>query len=170
MQVLYTLLSSSPTLPNREKVIAMQEELFHMIQTIESYNPFDDISIETFYSSLSRSVTGTVKYKQIDTKVSTRMVKTMFPSYIECHRVIGYSVTKCSNPVIASLLYPCWLAPHHRWPQKDEFPLYFYKQLFVEFHLHYDVDYTDYPGHVGQGRGRLSKRFRPADTPAPINK
>jgi hypothetical protein len=42
--------------------------------------------------------------------------------------------------------------------------------LYAEFYLHYDVDYTDFPGHVGQGQGRLSERFRPADTPAPVNK
>ena len=170
MHILDTSLSSSPTLPNREKVIEMRHELFRMIQIVESYNPFDDMSIETFYSSLSRSVTGTVKYRQIDTEVSTRMVKTMFPSYIECRRVRGYSATKCTDPVVAPLMYPRWLATHHRWPQKDEFPLYFCKQLYAEFYLHYDVDYTDFPGHVGQGQGRLSERFRPADTPAPVNK
>ena len=141
-----------------------------MIQTIESYNPFDDMSIETFSSSLSRSVTGTVKYRQIDTEVSTPMVKTMFPSYRQCHRVRGYSVTKCTDPIVAPLMYPRWLTTHHRWPHKDEFPLYFRKQLYAKFYLHYDVDYTDFLGHVGQGQGRLSKRFRPADTPGPVNK
>ena len=98
------------------------------------------------------------------------MVKAMFPSYIQCRRVRGYSTTKCTDPVVAPLMYPRWLATHHRWPQKDEFPLYFCKQLFAKFHLHYDVDYIDYPGHVGQGRGRLFERFRPPDTPAPVNK
>ena len=87
-----------------------------MIQTIESYNPFDDMSIETFYSSLFHSVTGTMKYRQIDTEVSTKMVKTMFPSYTNCRRVRGYSATKCTNPVIAPLMYTRWLATHHRWP------------------------------------------------------
>ena len=49
----------------------MRDELCHMIQMIESYNPYDYISIETFYSSLSCSVTGTVKYRQVDVDVST---------------------------------------------------------------------------------------------------
>ena len=109
----------------------MGEDLFCIIHTIESCNPFDYISIETFYSSLSRSVIGTVKYRQIDTEVSTRMVKTMFPSYIQCRRVRGYSMTKCTDPIVTPLMYPHWLATHHRWPQKDEFPLYFCKQLYA---------------------------------------
>ena len=170
MQVLDTSLSSSPTLPNREKVIEMRQELFRMTQTIESYNPFDDMSIETFYSSLSHSVTGIVKYRQIDTKVSTTMVKTMFLSYRDCHRVRGYSAMKCTDQLITPFMYPCWLATHHRWPQKDEFPLYFCKQLFAKFNLHHDVDYIDYLGHVGQGLGRLLDRFRLTKNPVPINK
>lgn len=169
-KVLNTSLSSSTALPNREKITSMREELYRMIHTIELYNPFDEMSIEIFYSSLSHSVTGIVKYTQIDTEVSTTMVKTMFPFYRGHRRVRGYSTTKCIDQLVAPFMYPHRLATHHRWPQKDEFPLYFYKQLFAEFHLHYDVDYIDYPGHVGQGLGRLSDRFRPADTPMPINK
>ena len=98
-----------------------------MIQTVKSYNPFDDMSIKTFYSSLSHSVTSTMKYTQIDIEVSTGMVKTMFPSYVDRCRVRGYSTTKCTDPLLTPLMYPCWLATHHRWPQKDEFPLYFCK-------------------------------------------
>ena len=78
-----------------------------MIQTIESYNPFDDISIEIFYSSLSHSVTSTVKYRQVDTKVSIAMVKTMFPFYIDRARVRGYSMTKCTDELITPFIYPC---------------------------------------------------------------
>lgn len=98
-----------------------------MIQTIESYIRFDDMSIETFYSSLSHSVTGIVKYTQIDTEVSTTMVKTMFPFYRDHHRVRGYSATKCTDHLVAPFMYPRQLATHHRWPQKDEFPLHFCK-------------------------------------------
>ena len=141
-----------------------------MIQTTKSCNPFDDMRIETFYSSLSHSVTSTMKYTQIDTEVSTSMVKSMFPSYIDHHRVRGYSTMKCTNQIITPFMYPRWLVTHHRWPQKDEFPLYFYKQLFAKFHLHHDVYYTNYPSHVGQGLGRILERFRPADTLALINK
>ena len=116
IQVLDTSLSSSTTLPNREKIIVIWEELFCMIQIIESYNAFDDISIETFYSSLSHSVTSIVKYTQIDTEVSTTMVKTMFPFYRDRHRVRGYSTMKCTDQLIAPFMYPCWLATHHRSP------------------------------------------------------
>ena len=87
-----------------------------MIQTVESYNPFDDMSIETFYSSLSHSVTGTVKYRQIDTEVSTGMVKSMFLTYEDHCRVRGYSMMKSTVQLVAPFMYPCWLATHHRWP------------------------------------------------------
>ena len=40
IEALDSLLSSSTTLHNREKIIAMREELFCMIHTIESYNRF----------------------------------------------------------------------------------------------------------------------------------
>lgn len=127
-----------------------------MIQTIDSYNPYDDIITKTFYSSLYCSVTGTMKYRQIDTEVSITMVKSMFLFYIDRSRVRGYSTTKCIDQLVAPFIYPRWLATHHRWPQKDEFPLYFYKWLFAEFHSHHDVDYIDFLGHAGQGLGRLS--------------
>lgn len=141
-----------------------------MIQTIKSYNPFDYISIETFYSSLSHSVTSTVKYRQVDIEVSTAIVKTMFPFYRDGARARGYFVVMCTDEFVTPFIYPHQLATHHRWSQKDEFPLYFCKQLFAEVHLQHDVDYIDYPGHVGQGLGRLSERSRSMDTPMPINK
>jgi hypothetical protein len=125
-----TLLAST-TLPNREKIIFIRDELCQMIKMISTYNPFDDISIKTFYSSLSHSVTGTVKYTKIDGEVSTAMMKNMFPFYIDRARFRGYSVMKCTDQPVAPFIYPCWLAVHHRWPQKDELPLYLCKQLFV---------------------------------------
>ncbi len=77
-----------------------------MIHTIESYNPFDYISIDTFYSSLSRSVTGTVKYRQVDIEVTIAMVKTMFPFYTFRARVRGYSTMNCTNELVAPFIYP----------------------------------------------------------------
>ena len=65
----------------------MRDDLCHMIQMFDSYNPYDDISIETFYYSLSYSAIGIMKYRQIDTKVSTSMVKSMFPFYTDMTRV-----------------------------------------------------------------------------------
>lgn len=127
IEYLDSTLMTSTTLPNREKITTMRDELCRMIQTIESYNPYDDISIESCYASLSRSVTGTVKYRQIDTDVSTAMVKTMFPFYTLRQRVRGYSATKCTDTLVAPFIYPRWLATYHKWPQKDEFPLYFCK-------------------------------------------
>ena len=111
-----------------------------------------------------------MKYRQVDIEVSTATVKTMFPFYTDRARVRGYFAKKCTDELVTPFIYPFLLATHHRWPQKDEFPLYFCKQLFTKFHLQHDVDYTDYLGHVGQGLGRLSKRFRPVDTPMPLNK
>ena len=67
-------------------------------------------------------------------------------------------------------MYPHWLATHHMWLQKDESPLYFCKQLFVEFHLHQEVDYTNIPGHAGQGQGRFLDKFKHADAPVTVNK
>lgn len=77
-----------------------------MIHNIESYNPFDEISIETFYSSLSHNVTSTMKYTQIDTEVSVIMVKTKFLFYKDRHRFRGYSAMKCSDQLITPFMYP----------------------------------------------------------------
>ena len=76
-------------------------------------------------------------------------VKSMFPHYRPLKKVRGNHTTRCTSPLVAPFMYPRWLAAHHMWPQKDEFPLYFCKQLFAEFHLLYNVDYTNYLGHVG---------------------
>ena len=84
----------------------MRDELCRMIQTIESQNPYDYISIETFYSSLSRSVTSTVKYRQVDVDISTAQVKTMFPFYGERRRVRGQSTMKCIDELVAPFMYP----------------------------------------------------------------
>ena len=63
IEYLDSTLMTSTTLPNREKITTMRDELCRMIHTIESYNPYDYISIESFYTSLSRSVTSTMKYR-----------------------------------------------------------------------------------------------------------
>ena len=99
-----------------EKIISIRDELCKMIKMISAYNPFDDISIETFYSSLSHNVTSTVKYSQIDHEVSTAMVKTMFPFISDRPRVRGYSTMKYIDQLVTPFIYPQWLATHHRWP------------------------------------------------------
>ena len=115
----------------------------------ESYNPYDDVSIDVFYHSLSSTIIGTVGWRTVDSDVSVTQVKNMFGTHYINKRVVqAYRVTKCTDDIVAPFIYPRWLATHHMRPQKDEMPLYLYKQLFAEFHLGYDVDYTDLPPHA----------------------
>lgn len=164
-------LQNSTTLPNREKLTAIRTELMSMIQKAESYNPYDDVSIDVFYHSLSSTVIGTVGWRTVDSDVSVTQVKNMFGTHYINKRVVrAYRVTFCTDDIVAPFIYPRWLAAHHMWPQKDEVPLYFCKQLFAEFHLGYDVDYTDLPPHAGQGRGRYQDKCRRPDIPQPPSK
>lgn len=58
-------LHNTPTQPNMDKAHSIRDELLNMIDTVQSYNPYDDISIDFFYSSLSCSVVGMVRWTTI---------------------------------------------------------------------------------------------------------
>ena len=51
-------LRASPTLQHRDKVIVIRDELISMIHTIEGFNPYDSVSLDTLYSALSHSISG----------------------------------------------------------------------------------------------------------------
>lgn len=106
----------------------------------------------------------------VDEMVLVESVKNMFPNYQPLKKVRGYHTTRCTDPLVEPFMYPHWLAAHHMWPHKDEFPLYFCKQLFVEFHLHQELYYTDILGHARQDQGRFSYKFKDPDAPVLINK
>ena len=148
----------------------IRDALINMINTVQGFNPYDSLSLDTFYSALSRGVSGAMKWREVDGLVSLDNVKSMFPNYISLKMVRGYYVIRCIDPLVAPFIYPCWLVAHHMWPKKDEFPLYFYKQLFANFHLDCDVDYIDIPSHVGQGKGRFSYKFKHPNASAAVNK
>lgn len=155
---------------NKQRGETIRHKLVHMIDLVDNYNPYDEVNTEEFYRSLSHSVHGTMKWDMVNDRVSTADVKTMFPHYQAFGRVKGYMPTRCTDALVAPFIYPRWLATHHRWPQKDELPLYFCKQLFAEFHLLDDVDYTDFPKHARQGKGRFSDKFKRPGAPPPVNK
>ena len=102
--------------------------------------------------------------------VSVESVKNIFSHYQPLKKVRRYHAMSYIDPLVAPFMYPCWLATHHMWPQKDDFPLYLCKQLFAEYHLHQEVDSIDILGHAGQCQDRFSDKFRHPDAPAPINK
>lgn len=113
-----------------------------------------------------------MKHREVAKLVSGENVLSMFPFYRGKNKIRGYVVTRCEDPLVAPFIYPRWLAAHHRWPHNDELPLYFVKQLYAEFHLHIEVDYTSYHEHAGQGKGRFSDKpqFRPSNFPPPVDK
>ena len=59
---------------------------------------------------------------------------------------------------MTTLIYRHFLAPHGRYPNNDQILLYFARQLYAEVRLCRAVNYTDLPGHLGQGHGRLANR------------
>ena len=81
-----------------------------------------------------------------------------FPHYATQKYVKGYSPLKCTDPKMAALIYPLFLAAHGHYPNNDQIPLYFARQLYAEVRLRRAVNYTDLPGHLGQGHGRLADR------------
>ncbi len=101
-----------------------------------------------------------MRWRDVDGLVSLDNVMSMFPHYLPLNIVRGYRARRFIDPLAAPFIYPHWLATYHMWPKKDESPFYFRKQLFVEFHLHHDVDYIDISSHVGQGKGRFLDKFK----------
>ena len=119
---------------------SIRDELINMINTIQGFNPYDSLSLDSFYNFLSCSVSGAMRWREVDSLVLLDNVKSIFPHYIPLKMVRGYHTTMCTDPLVAPFIYPHWLAAHHMWPQKDEFALYFYEHLFAQFHLHCVVD------------------------------
>lgn len=82
----------------------------------------------------------------------------MFHFYKGQDRVRGYTVTRCTNELVAPFIHPRWLASHHKWPHNYDLSLYFCKQLYVKFHLQLDVNCTSFPQHIGHFKGRFSDK------------
>lgn len=55
----------TPNLSNRYRLVTIRDKITRMIRFIQSYNPYDEISIKQFYLSLSRSVSGHDKWSSI---------------------------------------------------------------------------------------------------------
>ena len=60
--------------------------------------------------------------------------------------------------IVASMIYPHFLATHHHYPNNDQIPLYFAHQLYAEFHVGLNINYLEIPYYSRQGRGRIVDR------------
>ena len=65
-------------------------------------------------------------------------------------------MTCCIDPIVASMIYPCFLATHSHYPNDDQIPLYFAQQLYAKFHMGLNINYLDIPDYCVQGHGRIA--------------
>ena len=51
-------LQASPTLQHRDKVTVIRDKLISMMHIVKVFNPYDSVSLDTFYSALSCTISG----------------------------------------------------------------------------------------------------------------
>ena len=64
-----------------DKVIVIKDELISMICTVNGFNPYDSVSLDTFYSTLSHIVNGGLQWRDIDEMILVESIKSMLPHY-----------------------------------------------------------------------------------------
>ena len=87
-----------------------------MMRIVKGFNPYVSVSLDTFYRILSHTFSGDLRWREIYETVSVESVKNMFPHYRPLKKVRGYHAKRCTIPLVALFMYPCWLAAHHMWP------------------------------------------------------
>ena len=131
-----------------------------MTARFRAHHSFTPTILASIFSELRAKISGDASFDDVKRVAPKDVIKReLFPEYEGARgRVRGYRVTRCRDPIIASMIYPRFLAAHGRYPNNDQIPLYFAQQLYAEFRIGLNVNYLDIPDYCGQGRGRIADR------------
>ena len=98
-----------------------------MIARFRAHHSFNPNILASIYRKLRAKILGDASFDDVNRVAPKDVIKKdLFPSYEGVRgRVRGYQVTRCRDPIIASMIYPHFLATHGCYPNNDQIPLYF---------------------------------------------
>ena len=98
-----------------------------MTARFQAHHSFTPAILASISSELRAEVSGDASFDYVKRVAPKDVIKReLFPEYEGTRgRVRGYRVTRCRDPIIASMIYPRFLAAHGHYPNNDQIPLYF---------------------------------------------
>ena len=122
-----------------------------MVSRFRDHHSFTPVILASISRELRAEVSGNASFDDFKRVAPKDIIKReIFPEYAGTWgRVRSYRVTQCRDPIIASMIYPQFLAAHGHYPNNDQIPLYFAQQLYVEFRIGLNVNYLDIPDYCG---------------------
>ena len=97
-----------------------------MTARFRAHHSFTPDILDSISRELRAEISGDASFDDVKRVAPKYVIKRdLFPAYEGAWgRVRGYRVTQCRNPIIASMIYPLFLAAHGHYPNNDQIPLY----------------------------------------------